>query len=505
MSASNSAACRAGSLSLVSRSSSSATGLRSRGGRARLYPALRRLASTRRVVASHDHDRGERSGDDGAGFVALLRLRSHGSRDDVAARRVELRARNWNSTSTRASTASRLRRAVDLLARRHPILTATVDRADRARSGVPARPRPCSSTRPTDDGPRSVRGADVPAGASPRRDAVTPAVRACTTPSPTAAVSWCSSTTSARCTPRVTSQRAARGRRRLERPDHRRVARPRPRRHRRSRPHGLGRGAAVGGAALDPSRRHANRTTTRRPSRRATGPRVSSRRTSRRWRPRERSEGGGAITCSWPCSPGRGSTPSGTRRPCRRSAGGWSPSTAAASFGASRGVGNLSGLEPVSMLDLESMSLPDTVDAVRRAFARLGRAGTGMVADLASAGVRPRAGTAARPGRSAAPFELRAATDRYTRFYSHVDAFPDSLATGATRSWSACAGGRTRRARRRTSPCSSPRFAPRPRSRSSPRLRSSRPARARALAARATELLGELADEMSARVAGRIR
>jgi len=54
-------------------------------------------------------------------------------------------------------------------------------------------------------------------------------------------------------------------------------------------------------------------------------------RTSRRSRPRVRHGAGVGITCSWPCSPGRGSTSSDTNRPRRRSAGGWSLSTAGAS------------------------------------------------------------------------------------------------------------------------------------------------------------------------------
>ena len=102
----------------------------------------------------------------------------------------------------------------------------------------------------------------------------------------------------------------------------------------------------------------------------------------------------------------------------------------------------------------------------------------------------------------AALFELRAATYRYTRFYSHVDAFPDSLAEWGD---AELVGARWRQ----NAPCAPPYVAM--------LLTTFRatttltvvaapavlaPARARLLAARATELLGELADEVSARVAG---
>ena len=171
-------------------------------------------------------------------------------------------------------------------------------------------------------------------------------------------------------------------------------------------------------------------------------------------------------------------------------------------LGASRGVGNLSGLEPVSLLDLESTSLPDSVDAVRHAFTALGRAGAGMVADLTGL---PESGRVPGPLVDRAMrgvFDLRAATDRYTRFYSHVDAFPDSLAQWGV---AEMVGVRWRQ----NAPCAPPYVAL--------LLTTFRgtttltviaapavltPARAHALTARATELLGELADEMSASVAG---
>jgi hypothetical protein len=169
-------------------------------------------------------------------------------------------------------------------------------------------------------------------------------------------------------------------------------------------------------------------------------------------------------------------------------------------LGATRSVGNLSGLEPVSLLDLESMSLTDTVDAARQAFASLGQAGAGMVADLASVGSGRVPGPLLdRAIRGA--FELRAETDRYTRFYSHVDAFPDSLAEWGD---AELVGARWRQ----NAPCAPPYVAM--------LLTTFRaittltvvaapavlaPARARLLAARATELLGALADEVSERVA----
>ena len=171
-------------------------------------------------------------------------------------------------------------------------------------------------------------------------------------------------------------------------------------------------------------------------------------------------------------------------------------------LGASRGVGNLSGLEPVSLLDLESTSLPDTVDAVRHAFAPLGQAGAGMVADLTGL---PKSGRVPGPLVDRAmrgAFDLRAATDRYTRFYSHVDAFPETLAGWGD---AEMVGARWRQ----NAPCAPPyvalllttfRATTTLTVIAAPTVLA--PARARRFAARATELLGELADVMSARVAG---
>ncbi len=166
-------------------------------------------------------------------------------------------------------------------------------------------------------------------------------------------------------------------------------------------------------------------------------------------------------------------------------------------FGASRGVGNLSGLEPVSLVDLESMSLRDTVDAVRRAFMPLGLPGAGMVADLASPGF----GIAPGPLLDRAmrgTFQLRAADYRYTRLYSHVDPLPDSLADWGD---AEMFGARW---------CQNPPSAP-PyvamllvtfRGMTTLTVVASpaalAPGRACALADRATAVLGELSDEMSA-------
>jgi hypothetical protein len=171
-------------------------------------------------------------------------------------------------------------------------------------------------------------------------------------------------------------------------------------------------------------------------------------------------------------------------------------------LGAARGVGNLSGLEPVSLLDLESTDLPGTVDAVRHAFTSLGRSGAGMVADLTGL---PKSGRVPGPLVDRAmrgAFELRAATDRYTRFYSHVDAFPESLAEWGD---AELVGARWRQ----SAPCAPPyvalllttfRAATTLTVIAAPAVLA--PARARALATRATELVDELVAGITAPVAG---
>jgi hypothetical protein len=168
-------------------------------------------------------------------------------------------------------------------------------------------------------------------------------------------------------------------------------------------------------------------------------------------------------------------------------------------LGVARGVGNLSGLEPVRLVDIESLSLRETVDAASRAFVPLGRPGAGMVADLAS----PGSGLAPGPLLDRAigsTFAARAAGYRYTRFFSHLDRLPDSLADWGD---AELLGVRW---------CPNPPSAP-PyvamllatfRETTSLTIvaspRALAPERARALADRASETLGDLAGEVSASV-----
>jgi NRPS condensation-like uncharacterized protein len=56
-------------------------------------------------------------------------------------------------------------------------------------------------------------------------------------------------------------------------------------------------------------------------------------------------------------------------------------------FGVERGVGNLSGLEPVSLIDVESQDLLVAIDQTRAAFGALARDGAGLAAELLAAPV----------------------------------------------------------------------------------------------------------------------
>ena len=167
-------------------------------------------------------------------------------------------------------------------------------------------------------------------------------------------------------------------------------------------------------------------------------------------------------------------------------------------LGVSRGVGNLSGLEPVGLADLGSLSVRETVAAVGRAFARLERPGAGMVADLASpgSGIAPGSVLDRAIGTS---FTARAAAYRYTRFYSHVDRLPDSLADwgDAEMLSRAVVPEPTERAAVRRDALGHVPGDDQPDDRCVT-ARRSRLNAARALADRATETLSDFADEVSA-------
>jgi hypothetical protein len=92
----------------------------------------------------------------------------------------------------------------------------------------------------------------------------------------------------------------------------------------------------------------------------------------------------------------------------------------------SRGAGNLSGLEPVSLLDVEARDPLDLVEHVRQAFAAFATPSAGLVAELLTApGLRPPTHVLDRAMRDT--FAFRARTSRYSRLYSHTDRLPASL------------------------------------------------------------------------------
>jgi hypothetical protein len=91
-----------------------------------------------------------------------------------------------------------------------------------------------------------------------------------------------------------------------------------------------------------------------------------------------------------------------------------------------RGAGNLSGLEPVSLLDIEARDTVDLIEHVRQAFAAFATPSAGLVAELMTTpGVRLPADVLDRAMRDT--FALRTRTSRYSRMYSHTDRLPPSL------------------------------------------------------------------------------
>jgi hypothetical protein len=101
-------------------------------------------------------------------------------------------------------------------------------------------------------------------------------------------------------------------------------------------------------------------------------------------------------------------------------------------FRSTRGVGNLSGLEPATLTAVASTDLPGLVDQARMAFAPLGRRGAGLAADLVSPplGLVPQ-DVVDRATRDT--IASRTARLRSSRLYSHTDRLPEGLGDwGAT-------------------------------------------------------------------------
>jgi len=89
-------------------------------------------------------------------------------------------------------------------------------------------------------------------------------------------------------------------------------------------------------------------------------------------------------------------------------------------LGAMRGIGNLSGFEPVSLHDVETRGAADVVDDARASFAPLRRLGAGMIGELGAPLldlVPPRVLEQAME----TGFDTRARVSRCTRIYSGVE------------------------------------------------------------------------------------
>jgi hypothetical protein len=96
-------------------------------------------------------------------------------------------------------------------------------------------------------------------------------------------------------------------------------------------------------------------------------------------------------------------------------------------FRLARGMGNLSGFEPVSMLNVESEDLLDVIESTRAAFEPLTGSGAGLAAEVMApvARVTPPL-VLDRAIRDS--FDLRTRTLRYSRLYTHTDRVPASMA-----------------------------------------------------------------------------
>ncbi len=96
-------------------------------------------------------------------------------------------------------------------------------------------------------------------------------------------------------------------------------------------------------------------------------------------------------------------------------------------FGSTRGVGNLSGLEPVSLRGGVCDDRDSFAHAAADALRGLRRPGTGMIAELAASWAGRDAGPVLNAGIRVL-FTTRAPELRLHRIFSHLDRIPDSLA-----------------------------------------------------------------------------
>lgn len=123
------------------------------------------------------------------------------------------------------------------------------------------------------------------------------------------------------------------------------------------------------------------------------------------------------------------------REPVEPSVSGWLVTVdCRRQFGVERGAGNLSGLEPVSLKDVEAQDLLAAVDETRAAFAALGRDGAGLAAEIVTPPVRVPPATLDQMMRET--FAFRAETYRLSRLYTTAVFDPalarwgDATATG---------------------------------------------------------------------------
>ena len=114
------------------------------------------------------------------------------------------------------------------------------------------------------------------------------------------------------------------------------------------------------------------------------------------------------------------------REPVEPSVSGWLVTVdCRRQFGVERGAGNLSGLEPMSVIDVEAQDLLAAIDQTRAAFAALGRDGAGLAAEIVTPPVRVPPATFDQAMRDT--FAFRTETYRLSRLYTTA-VFDPSLA-----------------------------------------------------------------------------
>ena len=130
---------------------------------------------------------------------------------------------------------------------------------------------------------------------------------------------------------------------------------------------------------------------------------------------------------AWDDVVGRDPAPCPNGEPARPAVSGWLVTVdTRRQLDLARGIGNLSGFEPVALTDIGSVDLLQAIEMVRAGFEPLARFGAGMVAELVVPATPPVPGPAVDLVlREALAF--RSATSRYTRCYSNVGALPDEL------------------------------------------------------------------------------